>query len=74
MPIPLDEFEVEVLRLSSTDRARLLERLLDSFEPDFDNQELWVDEALRREAEVLSGKVALVPGAEAVARARARIS
>ncbi len=74
MPIPLDELEVEVLGLSSPDRARLLERLLDSFEPDFDVQEAWVDEALRREAEVLSGKAALVPGAEAIARARARIS
>lgn len=74
MPTSIHELEAEVLSLSPVDRARLLERLIESFEPDSQVQNAWVAEALRREAEVLSGKVALVPGEEAVARIRARIS
>ena len=74
MPTSIHELEAEVLNLNPVDRARLLERLIESFEPDSQVQNAWVAEALRREAEVLSGKVALVPGEEAVARIRARIS
>ena len=68
------EIEAQVLRLAAEDRARILERLIASFEPDSGVEQAWVDEALRREADVLDGKVRLVPGAEAVARVRARIA
>lgn len=74
MPTPIHELEAEVLRLGAEDRARILERLIASFEPDTQVEKAWVAEALRREAEVSSGKVKLVPGAQAVARVRARIS
>jgi len=74
MSIPIHELEAEILNLGPTDRARLLERLIESFEPDSKIQDAWVAEALRREAEVLSGETSLTAGAEAVARARARIS
>lgn len=74
MATSIHELEAEVLNLSATDRARLLERLIESFEPESMVQDAWVAEAIRREAEVLSGKVALVPGGEAIARVRARIS
>ncbi|HEY2926859.1 addiction module protein [Piscinibacter sp.] len=74
MPTPIHELEAELLSLGSADRARILERLIESFEPDSKVQDAWVAEALRREAEVVAGKVALVPGHEAVARVRARIS
>lgn len=74
MPTPIHELEAEVLRLGAEDRARILERLIASLEPDTQVEKAWVAEALRREAEVSSGKVKLVPGAQAVARVRARIS
>ncbi len=70
----IHELEMEVLSRSASDRARLLERLLESFEPDTGVQDAWIAEALRRESEVLSGDAALIPGAEAVAQIRARIS
>jgi putative addiction module component (TIGR02574 family) len=68
------DLEAEVLNLSPTDRAHLLERLIESFEPSSKIQDAWVSEALRREAEVQTGKVFLVPGQEAVARVRARLA
>ena len=73
MPTPVHELEAEVLTLTAADRARILERLIESFDRDTKIDEAWLDEALRREAEVLSGKVDMVPGGEAVARIRAQI-
>lgn len=74
MPIPLHELEAEVLALAAEDRARLLERLIESFEPDTNVERVWVAEALRREADVKAGRSSLVPGAEALRRVRARIA
>ena len=68
------EIEAQVLRLAAEDRARILERLIASFEPDSGVEQAWVDEALRRAADVLDGKVRLVSGTEAVARVRSRIA
>ena len=69
------ELEAQVLSLDPADRARLLERLIASFEPtDADVQDSWIAEAQRREAEVLAGKVSLVPGHEALERVRARVA
>lgn len=74
MSIPVSELEAELLGLPPEERARLLERLIESFEPESRVQDAWVALARRREAEVKAGKVALVPGTEAVARIRARIA
>lgn len=74
MPISIHELEAEVLSLSASDRARLLQRLIESFEPESAVQDAWIAEAMRREAEVLSGEVKLVPGTEAISRVRARIA
>jgi putative addiction module component (TIGR02574 family) len=73
MPTPVHELEAEVLSLAAPDRARILERLIESFDRDTKVDEAWLDEALRREAEVVSGKVAMVPGHEALARIRAQL-
>ena len=73
MPTPVHELEAEVLNLAAADRARILERLIESFDREARIDEVWLDEALRREAEVLSGRVAMVPGREAVARIRAQL-
>ena len=74
MQTSLLDLEVQVLSLGPTERAHLLERLIDSFEPESKVRDAWIAEARRRHEEVKSGKVALVPGAEAVARIRARIA
>ena len=74
MSIPVYELEAEILGLPPEERALLLERLIESFEPESRVRDAWVALAIRREAEVKSGKVALVPGAEATGRVRARIA
>jgi putative addiction module component (TIGR02574 family) len=74
MPTPVHDLEAEVLSLPPEDRARLLERLIASFEPRSSAQRAWLELALRRQADVKAGKVAMVPGDDALARVRARIS
>jgi putative addiction module component (TIGR02574 family) len=73
MSIAVQDLEAQVLGLPPEDRARLLERLIASFEPRSKAQEAWMQLALRRQEDVLSGKAAMVPGDEALARVRARI-
>jgi Putative addiction module component len=70
----LEALEAEVLRLEPAERARLLERLIESFEPDDLIQNMWLAEARRREDDVLAGRTSMVPGHEAIARVRARIA
>jgi len=74
MSSPVEDLEAQVLGLPSEDRARLLERLIASFEPKSKAQEAWQQLALRRQADVRSGTVAMVPGNEALARVRARLA
>ena len=74
MATPVHDLEAEVLSLPPEDRARLLERLIASFEPKSRAQKAWMDLALRRQEDVRSGKVAMVPGDEALARVRARLA
>lgn len=74
MSTPVHELEAEVLSLAASDRARILERLIESFDHETKVGEAWLNEALRREEEVLSGQVVMVPGREAVARIRAQLS
>lgn len=69
----IDTLEVQALGLAPAERARLAERLLASLDADPGVEDAWMDEALRREAEVASGEVTLVPGHEALARIRARL-
>lgn len=74
MSTPVHDLEAEILDLPPEDRARLLERLIASFEPKSDAQKAWLELALRRQEEVRAGKVSMVPGDEALARVRARIA
>ena len=73
MSTPARDLEAEVLGLPDQDRARILERLIASFEPSLPAERAWISEAQRRRQEVNDGKVAMVPGDEALARVRARI-
>ena len=74
MSTPVHELEAEVLSLAAPDRARILERLIESFDHECKVADAWLDEALSREKEVLSGKVAMIPGRDAVARIRTQLS
>lgn len=74
MTIPIHDLEAEVLGLPVQDRARLLERLIASFEPQSDAQKAWMELAQRRQEDVRKGQAAMVPGAEALARVRARLA
>jgi hypothetical protein len=74
MAIPVQDLEAEVLNLPAEDRARILERLIASFEPKSPAQQAWIERALQRQADVQAGKIAMAPGNEALARVRARLS
>lgn len=65
--------EAEVVKLETADRSLLLERLVASLDADPEIEAAWEREADRREAELESGSVALVPGHEAIARLRAKL-
>ena len=70
----LEVLEAEVLKLGPADRSHLLERLIASLDSDPEIEKAWEQEADRREAELDSGAVAAVPGDEALARLRSRLS
>jgi len=74
MSTPVHDLEAEVLLLPPEDRARLLERLIASFEPRSPAQRAWLDLAQKRRTDVDARTAAMVPGDEALARVRARIA
>lgn len=63
--------EVEALRLSPSERARLVERLITSLDTDPEVEEAWSVEVERRDAEIESGAAALLSGPETLAKLRA---
>lgn len=65
----------EALRLNATDRASLAHELLNSLESlsEGEIEQLWVEEALRRSAEIDAGIVETIPADEVIAQARARL-
>lgn len=73
MATSVEDIAAQALNLPPEDRAKMIERLLASFEPKSAAQAAWLDLARARREEVRVGKVAMVPGDEALARVRARI-
>ena len=71
MSITVEELEAEALGLPTVQRARLVERLIASLDSDPDVENAWTEEVERRHAEIESGAVSLLPGAETLARLRA---
>lgn len=55
MPATLEMLQAEVLRLSSADRAKLLDRLIASLDADADTEAAWDDLADKREQELQAG-------------------
>lgn len=72
MSVSVEALHAEVLRLSPSDRARLLDRLIASLDQDAEAEAAWDAEANRRDAELDSGAVKAAPFAEAIARLEAR--
>jgi len=70
----VEDLAAQALLLPPEDRARLVERLIVSFEPRSAAQAAWLDLARTRLEEVILGKVSMVPGDEALARIRARLA
>jgi putative addiction module component (TIGR02574 family) len=54
--------EAEALRLTSAERALLVERLIASLEVDPEAEAAWAAEVERRHAEIERGTVSLLPG------------
>lgn len=73
MAIPIHELEAEARNLPPADRARLLERLIESFDRESKVMDAWLDDALRREQELSTDQVTPVPGRETVARIRSQL-
>jgi len=71
----LTELESEALRLDPRSRARLAERLLGSLDDlsEAENQELWLDEAERREQEWDAGKVEGIPADQVLRELRSNL-
>lgn len=74
-----EDLESEALKRSTDERAKLAYSLILSLddetavETDPELRKLWAAEAKRRYREYLEGKVELIPGEEAVRRARAAL-
>jgi len=71
MASSIEIIEAEALRLTATERARLIERLIASLDVDPGVEEAWAAEVERRNSEVESGKVSLLSGPEAIAKLKA---
>ena len=71
MSSTVEALEAEALQLSTTERARLIERLIASLDIDPEVEDAWAAEVERRNAQIESGAVSLIPGPEAVAKLKA---
>jgi len=71
-PTTLETLQAQVLSLSNSDRARLLERLVASLDVDTQAEEEWEQIAETREIELTSGQSVAVSLEDAMARLRAR--
>ena len=74
MSTPVEDLAAQALSLAPEDRAKLVERLIASFEPRSPAEVAWLEAANARREDVRAGKVAMVPGDEALARVRARLT
>jgi len=75
MPMKVKEIEQEALRLSSRERALLVEHLIGSLEPDDDPdaERAWIEEAERRYQEYKAGKSKTLPAEQVFKDARVKL-
>jgi len=65
MNITIDELAAQAMTLPSESRTQLIEKLIESLEPEA-IERLWISEAKKRRDEVRNGKVTPIPGEEAL--------
>lgn len=73
MSASVEALTQQVLQLPSAERARLLDRVIDSLDADRDRDDRWNALAATRDAEADADPAMLVPGPEALARIRASL-
>ena len=75
MPMKVKELEEEALRLSSHERALLVEHLIGCLEPDEDPdaERFWVKEAESRYQEYKAGKIKTIPAEQVFKNARTKL-
>ena len=71
MPVSIDAIEAEILVLPASERARLLDKLIESLETDPTVEAAWQREAQRRDDEIESGEVEALSGNAVLAQLRA---
>lgn len=72
--VTVDEILREALALDAADRAAVAHRLLSSLDSlsDAEAEQLWLEEARRRSAEIDDGTATTISAEDALAQARAR--
>lgn len=73
MTPPVEDLAAQALKLPAEDRAKLVERLIASFEPRSPAQAAWLKLASSRRDATRAGLAEMAPGDEALARVRARL-
>ncbi|MCI1193578.1 hypothetical protein MOJ79_17235 [Calidifontimicrobium sp. SYSU G02091] len=71
MPLPIEALEAALLQLPTSERARLLDRVVASLDADAARERAWDDLAARRDVEI--DPSADVPGRDALDRLRTEI-
>lgn len=67
----VETLEAAALQLTPADRARLIDKLIATLEPDPEVEEAWVAEVERRQVEIENGTVSLLPGRETLTKLKA---
>jgi putative addiction module component (TIGR02574 family) len=71
MSAKIEILEAEAMQLSPGERGRLIERLISSLDIYPAVEEAWAAEVERRNEEIESGAVSLLPGPETLAKLKA---
>jgi hypothetical protein len=74
MALPNEALELELLRLPTSERARLLDRVIASLVADKARDRAWDELAAQRDAEIERGEFSPVSGPEVLARLRAELA
>ena len=67
----VETLEAAALQLTPADRARLVERLIATLDADPEVEEAWAAEVERRQVEIETGSVSLLPGPETLTSLKA---
>lgn len=67
----VETLEAAALQLTPADRARLVDRLIATFDADPEVEETWAAEVERRQTEIENGTVSLLSGPESLAELKA---